>query len=59
MPAEVEFVTYLGSLIRYILRLESGHTVISEAPNVSGRPEFGLGEKVHVVMKAQDFVLIP
>jgi putative spermidine/putrescine transport system ATP-binding protein len=54
-PGVVEFVSYLGSIIEYYVRLGSGELVRVQAPNVgaAGGPGFGLGDRVHLAWPAE------
>jgi putative spermidine/putrescine transport system ATP-binding protein len=51
----VEFVSYLGSIIEYYVRLGSGEVVRVHAPNIgaAGAPAFTLGDRVHVAWPAE------
>jgi putative spermidine/putrescine transport system ATP-binding protein len=51
----VEFVSYLGSIIEYYVRLGSGEVVRVHAPNIgaAGAPAFALGDRVHVAWPAE------
>jgi putative spermidine/putrescine transport system ATP-binding protein len=50
----VEFVSYLGSILEYHVRLHSGERVRVQAPNIgAGGPGFALGERVHLAWPAE------
>jgi hypothetical protein len=51
----VEFVSYLGSIIEYYVRVASGEVVRVHSPNTgaAGAPTFALGDRVQLAWPAE------
>jgi putative spermidine/putrescine transport system ATP-binding protein len=56
-PAEVEFVTYLGTTVQYLCSV-GGHEVVVSVQNTAGMPTFRRGEAVRLSWDAHDCISI-
>jgi len=61
LPGTVEFVSYLGALLEYYVRVPSGDLVRVHAPNTgaAGARAFGLGEAVHLAWPPEAGLVLP
>ena len=57
----VEFVSYLGSIIEYYVRLTSGEVVRVHTPNIgaTGAPALALGDRVQLAWPAEAGLVLP
>lgn len=58
LQARIENVSFLGSTVRYQLQLATGKLLYADTPNLSGRPVFNVGERVHLGWRAADDIRV-